>query len=241
MKKFYVDKNHFKNDMVLIDGDEFHHLSKVLRTVVNEKIQIVCGDDYIYNCEVCSIEKHEATAKVLSKEFCHSNPKIVIDIFQGLPKGEKLEVLVQKLTELGANKIIPFESEHTIAKNNPIKMERLNKISKQACKQCGRSIPLEINSTISLMSIKQYLENYDLVIFLYEKAVKIDNITRLTSKIQDSKKIAIIVGSEGGFSEKESDFLSKLQTEKIWLGNRILRTETASIALVAHVSLLTNN
>lgn len=241
MKKFFVDKENMSNATIQIVGDEFFHLSKVLRTQIGEKIVCLCGDDYIYNCTVVDITKTFASAKIDSKEICLSNPKSNITVFQGLPKGEKLEMIIQKISELGASKIIPFESEFTIAKNNAVKMERLNKIAKEASKQCGRSKPLEIGEIINLLNIKKYLINYDLILFLYENNSILNKINNINEKIINSKNIAIIIGSEGGFSERENDFISTLAVEKISLGKRILRTETATIALVGYLSFLTNN
>jgi len=241
MKKFFVEKENINSKTIQIVGDEFFHLSKVLRTNVGEKIVCMCGDDYMYNCTILQINKNDAVAKIESKEVCLANPKFNITVFQGLPKGEKLELIIQKISELGANKIIPFESEFTIAKNNTIKMERLNKIAKEASKQCGRSRPLEIGETINLINIKKYLINYDLIIFLYENNNILNNINKIYNKIINSKNIAIIIGSEGGFSERENEYISSLGLEKISLGKRILRTETATIALVGYLSFLTNN
>lgn len=241
MKKFFVDKENIKNETVVIEGEEFLHLSKVLRSNIGEEIKIICGDEFEYICIIEQIEKRFAIAKIKQKNICEANPKCVIDVFQGLPKGEKLELIIQKITELGANAIIPFESDFTIAKNNNIKMERMERISKEACKQCGRSFPVEIKQTIKLKNIEQNLENYDLVLFLYENADLSSKIENISEKIKSANKIAIIVGSEGGFSEQENKLLTNLNTEKISLGKRILRTETASITLVGFVSLLKGN
>ena len=241
MKKFFVEKENINSKTIQIVGDEFFHLSKVLRTNVGEKIVCMCGDDYMYNCTILQINKNDAVAKIESKEVCLANPKVNITVFQGLPKGEKLELIIQKISELGASKIIPFESEFTIAKNNTLKMERLNKIAKEASKQCGRSKKLEIGETINLINIKKYLINYDLIIFLYENNNILNNINKIYNKIINSKNIAIIIGSEGGFSERENEYISSLGLEKISLGKRILRTETATIALVGYLSFLTNN
>lgn len=241
MKKFFVEKENFSGEFVNIVGDEFFHFSKVLRGKVGEKIICLCGDENQYFCEVVKIEKDFAVARVNKIELCTANPKIEIAVFQGLPKGEKLELIIQKISELGASEIVPFESDFTIAKGNPIKMERLEKIAREACKQCGRSKMLKISPTIKLCNIEKEITGFDLVLFLYENAKANETISALTEKIKKAKKVAIIIGAEGGFSESENEFLSKLNIEKILLGKRILRTETATIALVGFVSLLTEN
>ncbi|MBQ4535422.1 MAG: 16S rRNA (uracil(1498)-N(3))-methyltransferase [Clostridia bacterium] len=241
MKKFFIEKENLQNERAIISGDEFFHLSKVLRSQVGEKVQILVGDEFVYNAEIENISKHEAICKILGKEFCLANPKLNITIFQGLPKGEKLEWIIQKTSELGASTLIPFESHFTIAKNNNLKFPRLEKIAQEACKQCGRSIPLKIEPTIKFKEIPLMLKNFDVVLFMYEHAPTFNSLTNLTKKLEDAKNIAIIVGSEGGFSLQECEMLLKENIEKVSLGKRILRTETASIAMCAYVSFLTNN
>lgn len=241
MKKFYVTVDKINNGKVTIDGDEFLHLSKVLRTKLKEKVAILCGDEFVYFAEVIEIQKHFAVLEIISREVCEANPKCKITLFQGLAKGEKLDVITQKLNELGAYQIIPFESSFTIAKNNSLKKERLEKISIEACKQCGRSVPLKIGETIKLKDIHNYLSKFDLVIFLNEKADTEQTINKIQKEILKSENIALIVGSEGGFSQEEIDFITKLNVKNISLGKRILRTETASISLVGFISLLKNN
>ena len=240
MKKFFIEKNNLNENTAVVSGDEFLHLSKVLRSQVGEKIQLITGDEFIYTAEITQITKHEAECLILKKEFCLANPKINITIFQGLPKGEKLELIIQKTSELGASAIVPFESHFTIAKNNILKLPRLQKIAQEACKQCGRSKPLEIKPTIKFKEIPLLLKEYDVAVFMYENAPTFNSVSTLTSKIQNAKTIAIIVGSEGGFSKEESDLLLN-SAEKISLGKRILRTETATIAMCGYISFLTNN
>ena len=142
---------------------------------------------------------------------------------------DKLDLVTQKLCELGATKIIPFESDFTVAKPNPNKIARLNKVSEEACKQCGRSIPLKVENAISFKQMLEQIAEYDIVLFANEKE-------RLASQeIQDKNNIAIIIGSEGGFSDSEIEQIKSRGAKCIGLGERILRTETASIALCAIV------
>lgn len=241
MKKFFIEKNNFNGKFANITGEEFFHFSKVLRGKIGEKIICLCGDENEYFCEVVKIERDNAVARVDKVELCQANPKKEIVVYQGLPKGEKLELIIQKISELGASEIVPFESDFTIAKGNPIKMERLEKIAREACKQCGRSKAIKISPIAKLKNIIDDLANFDLVLFLYENATAESTLVKIENKIKKANRIAIIVGAEGGFSEIENEILSKLDIEKVSLGKRILRTETATIALVGFVSLLTEN
>ena len=152
-----------------------------------------------------------------------------------MPKLDKLELVTQKLTEIGLHKIIPFSSTFCIAKDNINKIERLKKITISACKQCGRTSVLAIENTKKFMDILPELKKYDIVIFANET----ENNTTLKEVLKDKKteNIAYIVGSEGGFSKQEIEELSKLDNVfSVTLGKRILRTETASIALGALIS-----
>lgn len=242
MKKFFTNNIDLINNIATLEDDELYHFSKVLRGQVGEQIEILCGDNNIYTAEVTSITKNFATAKIISASPCLANPKENIVLFQGLPKSDKLEFIVQKITELGVNKIIPFESNFTIAKNSFVKMERLKKIAIEACKQCGRSKPIEIEQTIKLKNIEKYINNFDVVLFLNEKENPNEQIKKHIEKIVKAKNIAIIIGAEGGFSDKEiEELIARKNIVSISLGKRILRTETASISICGFVSLVKEN
>ena len=225
MKKFFGRK---EQDFIIIDGEEINHLA-VLRCKQGENVVAYIGDEFEYNAQIVEISKKYAKLKILSKDVCKGNPTKNLTLFQALPKADKLDLVTQKLCELGATKIIPFESDFTVAKPNPNKIARLNKVSEEACKQCGRSLPLIVEDAISFKQMLEKFSEFDIVLFANEKE-------RLASQeIQDKNNIAIIVGSEGGFSDKEIEQIKSHGAECIGLGERILRTETASIALCAIV------
>lgn len=224
MKKFYAKK--VENNFVF-EGDELHHFN-VLRCSVGEIIICLNKDDFDYLCEVISINKKQAVAKIVEVKENEKNPKVNITVFQGLVKGDKIDLIVQKLTELGIYNLYTFESEFTVAKANNNKLDRLNRVSEEACKQCGRSIPLEINDTIKFKDMINKLKGYDLVLFANEK-----NRVRDFTEFTDKKNIAIVVGSEGGFSDGEIDAIYNAGAINFGLGERILRAETACIALAS--------
>ena len=170
--------------------------------------------------------------KFIEKTYNNANPKANIVLFQGLPKGDKLELIIQKLNELGISKIIPFDSDFTIAKFNSSKLERLNKIAVESSKQCGRSKSLQVESCISFKQMIEEINKFQTVLFAYE-----NERTTYLKDINLLGDIAIIVGSEGGFSEKEVNALLKTNAKIVGLGNRILRCETASIAMASYLSL----
>lgn len=238
MKKVFLE-NTAMEDVVTITGDEFLHLAKVLRTQAGENIVCLCGDEFEYLCQVQEVAKKHITAKVLQKTLCQKNPKFAITLFQGLAKGEKMELITQKCTELGASALCPFESNFTIAKPNALRLDRLAKISQEACKQCGRSKPMQIQPVQKLKNID--FAPFDLVFFLYEKANQENTLEKLLPQIQKAQNIAIVVGAEGGFAEAEAQKILQSGAKSICLGARILRAETAVIALTGFVSFLKNN
>jgi 16S rRNA (uracil1498-N3)-methyltransferase len=164
MKKFFARK---QDNKFIFEGDEFAHFN-VLRCKVGENV-LCYHEDYDYLCEIESVNKKMAVANIISKTENTKNPKVNITIFQGLVKGEKADLIVQKLTELGISRLQFFESDFTIAKANNNKLERLCKISAEACKQCGRSRLLQIEDSIAFKDMLNELKNFDVVFFANEK------------------------------------------------------------------------
>ncbi len=229
MKKFFAKK---VNNSFIIEGDELAHFN-VLRCSLGEQILCLGSGEEDYLCEIVNITKKQAEAKLVTIEKNTKNPKKEITVYQGLLKGEKADLVVQKLTELGISNLVMFESNFTIAKANVNKIDRLNKISQEACKQCGRNLPLNIHNPIKFGELINELKNYDLVLFANEK-----NVLRAESEIISANKIAIIVGSEGGFSDNEIEQIYGTGAKNFGLGERILRAETASIAIASIVGYL---
>lgn len=231
MKKFFAIR---KGDDYIFEGDELAHFN-VLRCRVGEQIVCLGDDGYDYLCEITQVTKKQAVAKIISKEINTKNPKKNITIFQGLVKGEKIDLIVQKLTELGVTNLYMYDSEFAVAKANDNKLTRLNKISQEACKQCGRSIPLNIGQTLKFKEMLDSLKNYDVILFANEK-----NKLRNYEEIKNAKNIAIIIGSEGGFSDNEIEQIYSLGAINFGLGERILRAETACIATASIVGFMVN-
>ena len=229
---FFVKKEDIIDNKITLSGDEFLHLSKVLRARVGDKVMCFYDQSPFFECEVAEITKHFAILSILGKKECLANPSSNIVLFQALPKLDKLELISQKLTELGVNAIQPIKTQFCIPKDNPNKQERLNKIIISACKQCNRTALLKVLPTIDIKNAD--FSQYDLVLFANENEDTIA-IDTLHDRIKDAQNIAFIVGSEGGFSMEEIKDLSK-KAHSISLGKRILRTETCAIALASYIS-----
>lgn len=236
-KRFFINKTDLNNNEIILKDDEHQHLSKVLRLRLGDTVECFYDGGSLLKCEITLITKNYSTLKVVGEESCTSNPKIQITLFQGLPKLDKLELISQKLTEIGVTKIIPFSSTFCVAKENLNKIDRLKKIIVSACKQCGRTKLTEVENPVKFKQMLELLKNYDLVVFANETQ-KDFSLKKALNEIKTQKgenlNVAFIVGSEGGFSGEEIENLKQLENVKsISLGPRILRTETASITLAS--------
>ena len=230
MKKFYAQK---QDNKFIFEGEELTHFN-IIRCRVGEEILCLGNGNTDYLCKVTEISKKRAYAEIVKEVENTKNPKVNITVFQAFVKGEKLDLIVQKLTELGISNLVLFESEFAIAKQNNNKQERMEKISKEACKQCGRNIPLIIGESVKFDKMIQMLAGFDTILFANEK-----NTQRVENVLKNAKNIAIIVGSEGGFSDSEIKLILDAGACNFGLGERILRAETACIALASIVGYLT--
>lgn len=235
-RKFYLENlSHAKiGDIIQVDGEEFNHIILVMRKNIGDKICFIDGNGYDYEVAIIDVTKKYMTIKVINKTLSQKETQTKVTVFQALVKGDKFELIGQKLTELGVCKIVPFFSEYCQVKPKTTRLDRLEKISIEALKQCGRAKKVEIDSIKNFDEILQELKFFDLVLFAYENSS--NNIDERELSAFAGKNIAIVIGSEGGFSENETKMLSSLANLRtISLGKRILRAETASIALTSVV------
>lgn len=232
MKRFYVDKTQINNNQVVLDGVEHNHLKNVLRLNEGENVIIVCGDEFDYECKIVKIAKNNTLLQIENKTQNVYNPHALVTVFQALTKSENMSLIVQKLTELGVTTFIPFESRYITSKDKFNKQDKLQITSNQSIKQCKRSIPMQVEKTLSFDKMLNRLDDFDVVIFANETEQK-HNLDEI--QLDDTKRVAVIVGSEGGFSEEECGQIMAKHAVSISLGKRILRAETASIALTSVV------
>ena len=226
-RRFFVEKTNINRNELTIDGKEHLHLSKVLRAKINDEISI-SSKDMEYMCVIKSIEKSKTICKILSKEkIVDKSPNITL--FQASMKGEHMEYAIQKATEIGIKTFVPFLSEFVVAKIDDKKIERFKKISQEACKQSGRKQPMDVLGVKNFKEMLLSLKDYDKIIFAYEKSTV--SAKDVLFGLKETDNIALIVGSEGGFSEKEAKELVSCNAKDISLGENILRGETACLVL----------
>lgn len=232
MKRFFVDKQLEVNSKIKIEGIEHNHIKNVMRMKVGDEIILVCGDDFDYHAKIVSISKGDTEVFLSSREENIYNPKANVTVFQALVKSDNMSLIVQKLTELGVKVFIPFESEYITSKDKFGKTNKLQEISNQSVKQCKRSIPMNVSQTMTFKEVLKALNDYDTILFANE-CERTESLSSIS--INKLDKVAIIIGSEGGFSQKEIDELISIGAKSVTLGKRILRAETASIALTSVV------
>lgn len=228
IRRFYVDSGDICGGFVTVKGDEFIHMTKILRHKVGYKIVVNNNfDGYDYYAVITEIGKDSARAEIVEKVINDTDTSVEITLMQALPKGDKSDFIAQKATELGLKKIIFFISEYTAEKK--LNLDRIRRITLEACKQCGRAFVPSVETVSSVSELP--IGEYDKVILMseHERKHSLSDITIEKGKA----KIALIVGSEGGFAAEEVDEFVAKGAVSVSLGKRILRAETASVAAMS--------
>lgn len=239
MSRFFVNKDNVKNSSIFItDKDDIKHITKVLRLDIGDLIDISDSIEFEYETEIISIDRDYIEVKVLNKKKFTREPQTKITLFQGIPKQGKMETIIQKSVELGVNAIVPIFTERTVVTdkgNFKSKVERWQKIADESVKQCKRGIIPKINQSSTLMEIMKEIGQYELVLFPYENEEAFTIKDCLRNLDVKPQRIAIIIGPEGGFSDKEAEMIKNAGAKCVTLGKTILRTETAGIVTIAMV------
>ena len=228
-KRFFIDKIDYpQTQEAVLDGDEFIHARTVQRVEEGSEIILLDGSGQEYTAIVAKVDKKSLTAHIVKAEAGDREPQTDIYLLCGALKGDKTELVVQKACELGASKIGVFSSEYCSAFINANKLERLNKVAREATKQCMRSRAPEViyfdNFSSALQSAQDYKNKLFACEFISASDIDISTIKGST---------ALVIGSEGGFSQEEYELSKSLGFSGITLGKRILRAETAAISLLA--------
>ena len=240
MPKFFVKDNQIKNDIIKIENEDVNHIKNVLRMKKDDILQIgVVPKGENYKTKIINLDKNCVECEIIEKIEETTESNVSITIFQGVPKFEKMELIIQKNTEIGAKKIVPVMMERTVVKLNSKdmskKIERWNKIAEIAAKQSGRDIIPDVSSIIKVNEIPE--NEFDAVFVAYENE-KENTLKNELLKLKDKKEkynIAIIIGPEGGISENEIAIFKEKGYKLISLGKRILRTETAGFVMTSNI------
>ena len=244
MPRFFVRKEQIENGVVTLLGDDAHHISRSLRMAAGERITVCDMQKYEYDCVLSEFLQDRVTATVVETRKCDTEPPFVAHLYQALPKGDKLDTVIQKSVECGVSYITTFNSERCIAKekgDEDNKLRRRNKISYEAAKQSGRGVIPEVFATVSFSEMLASAVDADIKLFCYEgdgtrsmrEFLSEEKSKLVLSKVDEAPKISIIVGSEGGFSLAEVEKARAAGFVPVGLGKRILRTETAPLFVLS--------
>lgn len=240
MPKFFVTTNQIQEDTIVIQNEDVNHIKNVLRAKIGDTIEI-CDSNTSknYHCKIEQIQEKNIDCHIIEEMASNVESPIQVSIFQGLPKADKMEWIIQKAVELGVYDITPLEMKRCVVKLNEKdkvkKIQRWQKISEGAAKQSGRDRIPTIHPVINIKTLCEQIKEYDLVLVAYEnekthtlkqelKNIKLDN---------KEMKIAIVIGPEGGIDPEEMMKFKEHDTKIITLGNRILRTETVALHMLS--------
>lgn len=236
MSRFFVEPNNLIAGKAYLYGDDVKHIVKVLRLGVGGYVTLCDGMGCDYEARLAETEKDRLIFELLQKNACENEPDCRVTLYQGLPKSGKMELILQKCVELGASEIVPFAAARSVmrldAKEAAQKRERYQRIAYEAAKQARRGIVPQVGGIVPLNKLD--FRSHDLLLVAYEE----ERVRTLKAALREAKEnsfknVGLIVGPEGGLTPEEVEFALSHGGESITLGKRILRTETAGMALMA--------
>lgn len=236
MSRYFINSTQINDNQIKISGEDFQHLKKVLRAVKGDIITVCC-DGFDYTAEINEIFNDYINAVIRDKMANSTESALKVTLFQGLPKSDKMDLIVQKCVELGVYQIIPVITERCVSKINTDKdaknkISRWQKIAQEAAKQCNRGFIPQIGMPVKFSDAVNIASKMDISIIPYEK----ESSTGFKNVVSESREVAnasIFIGPEGGFAEQEIELAKSHGINKITLGPRILRTETAGMVALS--------
>ncbi|MCI7812501.1 MAG: 16S rRNA (uracil(1498)-N(3))-methyltransferase [Lachnospiraceae bacterium] len=238
MYHFFVDPDQIGEKEIQITGKDVNHIKNVLRMQPGEEICINSGqDNREYRCEIASLSEEEICAKIMWVEEVGMELPNKIYLFQGLPKSDKMEWIIQKAVELGVYEIVPVATKRAVVKldvkKEQNKRKRWQGISESAAKQSKRTMIPQIHPVLTFEQAVEYARNLDVKLIPYELAEGMKKTRELFTGIGPGQSVAVFIGPEGGFDEQEVAFAMQCGVIPVTLGKRILRTETAGMAVLS--------
>ena len=238
MYHFFVSEEQINGENAYIEGSDVNHIANVLRMKPGEELLISVRGDWDYLCKIVDIETDRVNLKVLESMEQRELP-VNITLLQGIPKSDKLEMIIQKAVELGVSEIIPVKTKRVVVKIDEKKVDtkvnRWNAIAESAAKQSKRSIVPKVYEPMSIDNALEIVKDFGVKLIPYENADGIDKTRKILDNMDKTKNIAVFIGPEGGFEVAEVEIIKNSGFEVITLGKRILRTETAGLALLSNI------
>ena len=236
MYNFFVSIDNKKDGRYFITGDDFNHIKNVLRMTVGEQFLVSC-EGVSDLCCLEDIQSDTVVAKITTENYQNTNLPINIHLFQGLPKSDKLELIIQKAVELGVASVTPVAMKRSIVKiddkKKKTKRERWQKVAESAAKQSKRTAIPQVQDIVTYKEMISAAKDLDLLLVPYECAEGMAATKTALREIKSGMNVGVVIGPEGGFEQTEIDLAREAGGKIISLGSRILRTETAAITTIA--------
>ncbi|MGF0031948.1 16S rRNA (uracil(1498)-N(3))-methyltransferase [Bariatricus sp. SGI.154] len=237
MQHFFVTPSQVKEKKIYIEGSDVNHMKNVLRMRIGEELVVSDGNNLQYRCAVEGYEEGIAVLEILEELPVDTELPSCIYLFQGLPKQDKMELIVQKAVELGACQIVPVATKRAVVKLDEKKaakkVERWQQIAESAAKQAGRGVIPEVARVMSYKEALKCAEGLDVVLIPYELAEGMEETRKVIEAIRPGQSVGIFIGPEGGFEKEEVELAMEYGAKAITLGKRILRTETAGLTTLS--------
>lgn len=245
MHRFFISNDRIDNGNIIIIGEDALHISKVLRLRKGDEIEACDGNENIYLCSILNVDKQTVTCKINSKWISSAEPSVKVHLFQGIPKSTKMDLIVQKCTEIGVSSITPVFTERVITRPDEARdisgrISRWRKISEEAAKQSNRGRIPSIQDPVKLEEALKLMSGYGAAVMPYENETR-KGLKQVMQGKNNINSAAIFIGPEGGFSENEIAAAVKNGIIPVTLGPRILRTETAGFVSLALILFILNN
>lgn len=239
MYRFFVTPHQLNCDPILIDGEDYNHIHNVLRMKIGEEVLLCDEGEKEYLCKITAYHSDSSSVELQIVDVFGNARELSanITLFQGYPKGDKLEQIIQKAVELGVYEIVPVMMKRCVVKLDEKKaskkVERFNHIALSAAKQSKRGIIPKVKDVMNLDEAVEYAKSLDYVILPYENADGMDLARQVIKQAAEKKNIGIFIGPEGGFEPSEVERIVEAGGKTISLGHRILRTETAGLVVLS--------
>ena len=242
MHRFFAEPGQIGEKEIVITGADVNHIRNVLRMRTGEEVLIADGRGAEYRCKLTDLSENEVRAQILWKLDGNAELASAVTLFQGLPKSDKMDLIVQKCVELGVDRIVPVSTKRAVvkldAKKEETRLKRWNTISESAAKQSGRGVIPEVSGVMSFEKALEEAKKLDVLLIPYERAEHMAETRRVMGEIRPGQSVGIFIGPEGGFEESEVEEAVAAGAKAITLGKRILRTETAGLAVMAMLGYL---
>ena len=238
MYRFYIEQNQIHDEYITVEGADVNHIKNVLRMKIGEAMILCDGQGMDYHCTIDTLSSDFIQAKIVKAEDTQTELPAKIYLFQGLPKKDKMELIIQKAVELGVYQIVPVMMKRSVVKlddkkKEQKKLERWQSIATSAAKQSGRGIIPEVVPVMSYKDAISMAKEMEYKVLPFEHAEGMEETKKIIKEVHGKKSVAVFIGPEGGFEDDEVAYAMESEIKPITLGKRILRTETAGLTILS--------